>query len=109
MKKYTLLTLLLSSQLLSGCVEPALVVGQPGTSLSSDAVRIYYIDRPSCTFETIAHIKVTGGYFTLNSMLRNMRRDAAEVGASGLYVLQTQQLHNREYLGTAKAIRCLPA
>ena len=109
MKKSTLLTLLLSCQLLSGCVEPALVVGQPGTSLSSEAVRIFYIDRPSCNFETIAHIRVTGGYFSLNSMLSNMRQDAAEVGANGLYVLQTQQLHNKEFLGTAKAIRCLPA
>ena len=109
MKKSTVLTLLLSSQLISGCVEPALVVGQPGTSLSSDAVRIYYIDHPGCNFETIAHIKVTGGYFTLNSMFRNMRQDAAEVGANGLYVLHTQQLPNKEYLGTAKAIRCLPA
>lgn len=109
MKKSIVLTLLLSSQLLSGCVDPAMVVGQSGTSLSSDAVRIYYIDRPTCNFETIAHIRVTGGYFTMNSMLRNMRRDAAEVGANGLYVLHTQQLPNKELLGTAKAIRCLPA
>ena len=109
MKKSTVLTLLLSSQLLGGCVEPAIVVGQPGTSLPSDKVRIYYFDRPSCVFETIAHIRVTGGYLSLNSMLRNMRRDAAEVGANGLYLLHTQQLHNKEYLGTAKAIRCLPA
>ncbi len=109
MKRSTVLTLLLSSHLASGCVEPALVVGQPGPGLSSEAVRIYYFDRPGCTFETIAHIRVTGGYFTLNSMVRNMRQDAAEVGADGLYVLHTQQLHNKEFLGTAKAIRCLPA
>ncbi|MFZ9037734.1 MAG: hypothetical protein ACO3DT_06655 [Gammaproteobacteria bacterium] len=109
MKKSIVLTLLLSSQLLSGCVDPAMVVGQPGTSLSSDAVRIYHIDRPTCNFQTIAHIRFTGGYFTMNSMLHNMRQDAAEVGANGLYVLHTQQLPNRELLGTAKAIRHLPA
>lgn len=109
MKNSIVLTILLSSQLLSGCMEPAMVVGQPSPSLSSEAVRIYYIDRPTCNFETIAYIRATGGYFTMNSMLRNMRRDAAEVGANGLYVLQTQQLPNKELLGTAKAIRCLPA
>jgi hypothetical protein len=42
-------------------------------------------------------------------MVEGMRQHAARVGASGLYVLQTQQLEIKEYLGTARAIRCLPA
>ncbi len=109
MKTFTAFTLLLSSLLLSGCVEPSLVVGQPGPSLASEEVSIYYIERPRCNFQTIAHIKVTGGYFSLDAMLRNMRREAAQVGASGLYVLHSQQLDTKEFLGTAKAIRCLPA
>jgi len=109
MKTYPVFTLLLSSLLLSGCAEPSLVVGQPGPSLSSEEVSIYYIERPRCNFQTIAHIKATGGYFSLDAMLRNMRREAAQVGASGLYVLHSQQLNTKEFLGTAKAIRCLPA
>jgi hypothetical protein len=36
-----------------------------------------------------------------------MQKQAAMVGANGLYVLHTQQLDVKEYLGTAKAIRCL--
>ena len=94
---------------LSGCVEQTLVVGQPGPTLADEEVDVYYIERPRCRFETVAQIRVTGAYFTLASMVRKMRREAAEVGASGLYVLETRQLENREYLGTAKAIRCLPA
>ena len=70
-------------------------------------MKIYYTERPRCPFETVAHIRATGGYFSLESMLRNMYREAAQLGASGLYVLETRQLENREYLGTAKAIRCL--
>ncbi|MCP4387531.1 MAG: hypothetical protein GY802_04490 [Gammaproteobacteria bacterium] len=108
MKKASLFPYLLLSLLLSGCVEPSIVVGQPTTAVDSEAVSIYYIERPRCNFETIAHINVTGGYFSLQAMLRNMRREAAQVGASGLYVLQTQQLLTKEFLGTAKAIRCLP-
>ena len=93
--------------LLYGCVEPSLVVGQPGPAIASEEVDVYYARRPRCDFETIAHIRVTGGYFSLESMFRNMRRKAAEVGASGLYVQETRQLETREFLGTAKAIRCL--
>ena len=109
MKSSLFLTLLLSSLLLSGCAETPLVIGQPAASTNSQQVTIYYIDRPSCNFETLAHIRVTGGYYSLGSMLAKMRQQAAGVGADGLYVLQTQQLDVKEYLGTAKAIRCLPA
>lgn len=106
--KIILIPILLLSSLLSlGCAEPPLVIGQPAASISKEEVVIYYIDRPPCNFETLAHIRVTGGYFTLESMLGKMQEQAAGVGASGLYVLHTQQLDIKEYLGTAKAIRCL--
>ncbi len=108
MKKLIPLIYLSLSLFLSGCAEPVMIVGQPAAAVASEAVDIYYIERPNCNFETIAHIKVTGGYFSLQAMLSSMRQEAAQVGADGLYVLQSQQLLNREFLGTAKAIRCLP-
>lgn len=101
--------LLLCAFLLCACVEPSVVVGQPGPALATEEVDIYYVERPRCNFETVAHIRVNGGYFSLDSMFRNMRREAAELGAGGLYVLETRMLNTREYIGTAKAIRCLPA
>lgn len=85
-----------------------MIIGQRQASISSEEVVVYYMDRPRCEYVTIAHIQANGGYFSLASMLANMRREAAEVGANGLYVLHTQQLEVKEYLGTAKAIRCLP-
>ena len=108
MKISPVTSLLLSSLLLSACAEPSLVVGQPGPALSSAEVSIYYIDRPRCDFETVAYIRARGLYFSLQTMFRDMRLKAAQLGADGLYVLQTQQLDTREFLGTAKAIRCLP-
>jgi hypothetical protein len=105
----TLLTILiLSTCTLYGCINTT-VIGKPEVGITAEEVAIYYIDRPRCDFETIAHIRVSGGFFTLDSMLKSMRRQAAKVGANGLYVLQTQQLDLKEYLGTAKAIRCLAA
>ncbi|MDH3220025.1 MAG: hypothetical protein OEO19_10890 [Gammaproteobacteria bacterium] len=108
MKQLSTLLLLLACYSLSGCAEKAVLVGQPGPVIAAEEVVTYYIDRPSCNFETVAHIRASGGYFSLESMLANMRRQAAELGASGLYVLQTQRLEIREFMGTAKAIRCLP-
>jgi hypothetical protein len=108
MKKSLILILFATAYLLLGCAAPALVVGQPKASIANDDVVVYYIDRPRCNFETVAHIRVTGGYFSLDSMFKDMRQQAATLGASGLYILHTQQLDVKEFLGTAKAIRCLP-
>ncbi len=94
---------------LCACVESAVVVGQPGPALAREEVDIYYARRPRCNFETVAHIRASGGYFSMESMFENMRREAAELGAGGLYVLETRMLDTREFIGTAKAIRCLPA
>lgn len=94
---------------LSGCASPALVVGQTAPALDAEEVDIYYVDRPRCNFETIAYLRSTGGYISLASMFRKMRSEAGKLGASGVYVLETRQLETREFLGTAKAIRCLPA
>ena len=108
MKNSLILAFLFSSRTLAGCITSTLV-GESGPALNSDDVVVYYIDRPACNFETVAYISAKGGFYTLNSMLRRMRQEAASAGANGLYVLQTQQSTIKEYLATAKAIRCLPA
>ena len=87
MKNSLIMAILLSSCSLLACVESNLVVGQPGASIKSEDVVVYFIDRPPCNFETIAHISMNGGYFSLESMVRGMRQQAASVGATGLYVL----------------------
>ncbi len=93
--------------ILAGCASSSLVTGQARDAIAQEEVVIYFIDRPACHHATIAYIQVSGGYFTLQSMLDNMRRDAAELGAGGLHVLHTQQSELREFGGTAKAIHCL--
>ena len=105
--KFPFLSKLAVAAMLAGCMQPPFVVGQARTPLESEDVVIYYIDRPRCNFETLAFIEARGGYYSLESMFSNMRRDAAEIGASGLYVLHTQLSEMKEYRGTAKAIRCL--
>ena len=103
-----ILTLSIMVWLLTGCMNPSVVIGQPRDSIDSETVQVFYYNYPSCEFETIAHIQVYG-YYSLASMLNNMRREAADLGANGLYLLHTQQLGIKEYLGTAKAIHCTSA
>ncbi len=109
MKHYSVVKILLAVCLLSGCMQPALVIGPKRAAIASEDVIVYYIDRPRCNFETIAHIRAEGGFFSLEAMVGDMREQAADIGASGLYVLQTQRSELKEYRGSAKAIRCLPA
>ena len=95
--------------LLSACAAPPLVIGQARAPVSESDVVVYFMDRPRCHFETVALLEINGGYFSLQRMLSKMKTQAAEIGASGLYLTHAQQLDLREYVGTAKAIRCLSA
>ena len=93
--------------LIAACATPPLVVGPPRAPLADDDVVVYFIDRPRCNFETLAHLRVEGGYLSLQSMVDKMRAQAADLGASGVYVLETQQSSMKDFRGSAKAIRCL--
>ena len=102
------LLFVISASLLSACSNPTIVIGQTRDSVATESVKVFYYQYPSCNFETIAHIQVYG-YYSLSLMLQNMRREAAELGANGLYLQHTQQLGIKEFLGTAKAIHCSSA
>lgn len=92
--------------LLTGCAQPPLVTGRPSAALSPDSVEIFYARRPVCRYEVVAELSASG-YVSLASMFARMRRDAATLGANALYVVHTQQTAMKEFLGSARAIRCL--
>ena len=99
---------LLACLMLVACAQPPLITGRPGAAVDSSEVAIYYAQRPVCRFETVAELSASG-YFSLQSMFSSMRRDAAVLGADAVYVVHTQQTEMKEFLGSAKAIRCLSA
>ena len=102
------IVLLISSLVLAACMQPPVVIGRPGTALDPAEVAIFYTQRPNCRFETVAELSASG-YWSLQSMFSNLRREAAALGADGVFVVYTQQTEMKEFLGTAKAIRCLSA
>ncbi len=99
--------LCLCGVLLAGCSSEPFVVGEVGSPKPVDAVKIYYIDRPACEFKTIAHLVMETPYFYLQGAVNAMRMQAAELGAEGLFVEQTQRLPGRDYVATGRAIKCI--
>ena len=102
------LMILLASLMLGACMHPPLIVGRPGAAVDPAEVGIFYARRPTCRYETLAELSASG-YFSLRSMFDNLQRDAAALGADAVYVVHTQQTEMKEFLGSAKAIRCLSA
>ena len=92
--------------LLVSCAHPITLIGTAEPTVDRKLVTIYYPDRPACNFDTVGIIYIEGGYYSLVSMLVKMQSQAAEVGATAIYVLHTQRLDIKEYIGSAKAIRC---
>lgn len=107
MKTSILTGLLIAAGICGGCANSTLLVGQQRAAIDSEDVVLYFYERPRCNFETIAWIEMTHGVFGVEQMLADMRQAAAEVGASGLVLIQSQQLSLIETAGSAKAIRCL--
>lgn len=95
--------------LATGCVSPVIIVGEQGEAIDYESVKVFYTRRPACEFETIGYLRVGGGYYSLAALLGRMRQQAADIGAESVYVLETRRLDIFEYIGTAKAIRCLPS
>ena len=92
---------------LTACAKPIVMVGMASESIDPDEVRLYYPHRPKCEFETIGYLEVNGGYYSRASLFAKMQDQAAEIGADGVYVTEARQLDIFEYVGTARAIRCL--
>jgi hypothetical protein len=91
---------------IAGCAHPITIVGEVGPEIDADRVDIYYPDSPKCNFNTVAYIRVEGGFYSLNSLIKHMRLQAANVGADAVYIMQTQRLDIKQFTGVAKAIKC---
>ncbi len=98
---------LVTSGLLAGCASEPFVTGRVGEPVSAESVVIYYINKPDCDYETIAYLVMERPLYSRQALADALRNQAAELGASAVYIEQTQRLPGREYVGTARAIRCI--
>jgi hypothetical protein len=81
--------------------------GKAGEEVEPDQVRLSFSQREPCAYEVIAHIEITGGYFSRESILQAFRSKAARVGADSVQVHYLQKRDVSEFLGQARAIRCV--
>jgi hypothetical protein len=75
-------------------------------AVKPDRVELHYAKRPDCNYEIVGYLKSSGGYYSLDSLIDNFRREAGSIGATGVYLTYTQRLDIGEFIGTAQAIRC---
>ena len=92
----------------TGCSGTSTRLNYLHESVDVDDVGIFYTQRPTCNYEVIAYLQSSGGYYSLEGLFNNLRKEAAVVGASALYVTHTQRLDIGEYYGSAQAIKCNP-
>ncbi len=85
---------------------PMILTGVKTKSIHPDKVRLYFARRPQCSYDTVGYLRINGGYYSRSSLFRAMQRQAAKVGADGVYVQDIRQLDILEFVGTATAIRC---
>jgi hypothetical protein len=94
---------------LTACAKPIVMVASASEALDPTEVKLYYTQSPKCEFETVGYLEVNGGYYSRSSLFTKMREQAAEIGADGVFVIEARRLDILEYVGTARAIRCLNA
>ena len=88
------LLLLLLALALAGCSTSHVLTGTPRPPIDPSQVRIYYGPPPG-GYEEIARLDVGSGAFTYgkqnkaNAVLRNLRREAARLGANGVLLQGT--------------------
>ena len=87
--------LLLPLALLAACASSAMITGRVRPPIDPAQVRIYQVPPPG-GFEEIAQLETQSGALTygeqnkLNSVLANLRKEAAKLGANGVLLVGTE-------------------
>ena len=85
---------LLPLVLLAGCATSAMVTGRVRPPIDPAQVRVY--TTPPAGFEEVAQLETQSGAFTygeqnkLDSVLANLRKEAAKLGANGVLLVGTE-------------------
>ena len=96
MRRFAVPGLLSAIVLLAACSSSHVLTGTPRPPIDPAQVRIYYGPPPG-GFQEIAQLDVSSGAFTYGAqnkseaVLRNLRREAARLGANGVLLRGTEQ------------------
>lgn len=84
-----------------------IVVGQTSDELNANEVNVYFNEKPDCDIEVVAWLQIPGDYYDRANLIASLRQQAAQLGAPALEITYLQKIAASEYLGSARAIRCL--
>ena len=94
--------------LVSACVSDSMIISGPVyPPLERSEVVVYLGQAPGCEFAVVAHLQAQGGYLKRDSLITGFRQQAADVGANALQIIDIQRIGTSEYVGSARALRCI--
>ena len=100
--------IVLMMPLLSACAGTSVMqTAQPGPAVEPEQVRVSFAMREPCDFEVIGQIEIAGWYFRRESIVEAFREKAAGLGAHAVQIHYLQKRDISEFIGQARAIRCL--
>ena len=100
--------LLIIVWLVSACASHSVIISGPlYPPLQRSDVVVYLGQAPGCEFEVIAHLEVQGGYLKRDSLITGFRQQAADLGANVVEIIDIQRIGSSEYMGSARALRCI--
>ena len=86
-----------------------LVIGPVSDAVKSREVEIYYANNPACEYVVVALMEIPGHHYSRASLIEAFRVKAASLGATAIQISHMQKIGASEYLGSARAIRCVGA
>jgi hypothetical protein len=94
--------------LLVGCGQQSTLVLREAAPVDDTEQFVTYLNRvPACDFEVIAHLHSKGGFTSADGLVEDFRRQAKALGANALSVEYIQRTDVNQYIGNARALRCL--
>jgi hypothetical protein len=100
--------LLLVTLTLSACGHQSALILQEAESIEDESRFRLFINRvPDCDFGTIAHLHSRGDYSSGDDLIEDFREEALELGANALSVEFIQRTDLNQYIGNARALRCM--
>ncbi len=94
--------------LVTACAsDSAIISGPVYPPLQRSEVAVYLNQPPGCEFAVIAHPQAKGGYLKRDSLITGFRQQAADLGANAVEIIDIQLIGSSEYMGSARALRCI--
>lgn len=107
--KFNLSLVIILLLTLTSCArKDILVIGEVYPEIEVDTVAVYLMDKPACDFNVIATIKIPGDIYSQSGLVNSFKSVAADLGAPIIQVTSSRKINVTEYMGTARALRCVP-